>query len=233
VRYGVIAPMPMELRAVVKAFGLAPGETGDLEGHIGTVGSSEVVAITSGMGTESATAATERLLAGAEIDHVVVVGVVGGMGPSVAVRDLIVPEKVTDWPDGREFHPTPLGEIAPSGWIVTSDQFGYPPDVAARMIDEGVVGVEMETAAIAAVCEAQGRPWTAFRGVSDRGDDETVEWDLIALANPDGTPNVAASLKYVARHPGRLPKLVAMGRDALAAARAAAEAAAAACSATH
>jgi adenosylhomocysteine nucleosidase len=233
VRYGVLAPMPMELKAVVKAFGLVPGAAGELEGHVGTAGGAEVLAITTGMGMAAATEATERLLAGADIDHVVVSGIAGGIGPSVAVRDLVVPDKVTDHPEGREFHPTPLGEIAPSGWIVTSDQFGYPPDQVARMIEDGVVGLEMETAAIAAVCEAQGRPWTAFRGISDRGDDETVDWNLIELANPDGTPNKSASLKYLARHPGRVPKLMAMGKDALAAAEAAAEAAAAACSATY
>ncbi len=228
-RYGVVAPMPMELKAVVKAFGLRQGETGDLEGHIGTVGGSEVVAITSGMGTESATAATERLLGGAEIDHVLVVGIAGGVGPSVAVRDLVVPEVVADWPEGREYHPAPLGPVAPAGRIVTSDDWGYPPEVMAGMIDDGVVGVDMETASVAAVCEAQGRPWTAFRAISDRADDETVAWDLISLANPDGTPNVGASLRYLARHPSRAPKLAAMGRDATAAAKAAADAAAAAC----
>ena len=135
-RYGVIAPMPMELRAVVKAFGLARGEVGDLKGHTGTVGDCEVVAITSGMGTELATAATQRLLDGAEIDHVLVVGIAGGVGPKVAVRDLVVPEVVTDWPEGREYRPTPLGEVAPSGWIVTSDEYGYEPEVVAAQIAE-------------------------------------------------------------------------------------------------
>jgi adenosylhomocysteine nucleosidase len=151
----------------------------------------------------------------------------------VAVRDLVVPEVVTDWPEGREYHPTPLGARAPSGRLVTSDEYGYDPEVVAGMIDVGVVAVDMETAAVAAVCEAQGTPWTAFRAISDRADDDTVDEAVLGLANADGSPNLGAALRYIARRPWRLPRLAALGRDAAAAARAAAEAAAAACSATH
>ena len=71
-RFGVLAPMPSELRPVVKAFGLRRGRSGSLEGHVGRAGEADVVATTTGIGTELATTAAQRMLDRGEVDHVVV-----------------------------------------------------------------------------------------------------------------------------------------------------------------
>lgn len=228
-RFGVLAPMPSELRPVVKAFGLRPGRCGAVEGQVGRVGDAEVVATTSGIGTALGAAAAERLLDGALVDHVVVVGIAGGIGPSVRVADLVVPGVVADWPDGREHRAAPLGRLAASGTIVTSDEYGYGPEVVAEFIARGVLAVDMETAAVAAVCVARGVPWSAVRAVSDRADDDTVDHEVIGLVRPDGSPDLGRVVGHLARRPWRIARLAALGRDATAAARAAARAAAAAC----
>lgn len=228
-RFGILAPMPSELRPVVKAFRLGRGRHGDVDGHVGRIGAADVLATTTGIGTERATTATRRLLAAGGIDHVVVVGIAGAIGPTRAVPDLVIPEVVVDWPEGREHRPAPLGSLAGQGTIVTSDEYGYAPDVIADFVAHGVVAVDMETVAVAEVCEAAGVPWSAVRAISDRADDETVNQDVIGLVKPDGSPDLGRSLRYLARHPGRLPHLAALGRDATAAARAAARAAADAC----
>ena len=54
---------------------------------------------------------------------------------------------------------------------------------------------------------------------------------MITLVKPDGSPDLGRSLRYLIRHPGRISRLAALGRDASAAARVAATAAAAACAA--
>ena len=221
--------MPSELKPVVAAFDLQEEVLGDLAAHTATRGDDRFVAAMTGIGTERAASAAERLLASVDVDHLLVIGIAGGIGPSVAIRDLVVPDVVTGWPDRTPFRPSPLGDLEPAGTIVTSDEYGYEPEVVAGFVDEGVVAVDMETAAIAAVCAAREVPWTAFRAISDRADDDTVDDDVIGLANPDGTPNLKASLRYLARHPGRLPALARLARDATAAAKAAAEAAARAC----
>jgi adenosylhomocysteine nucleosidase len=224
--------MPSELRPVVKAFGLRRGRSGTLDGHIGQAGEADVVATTTGIGTEPATAATRRMLDGGRVDHVVVVGIAGAIGPTVAVRDLVIPELVVDWPEGREHRPAPLGPLVGAGTIVTSDEYGYPPEVIADFVARGVVAVDMETVAVARVCAEAGVPWSVVRAISDRADDETVDQEVISLVKPDGSPDLGQSLRYLVRHPGRISRLAALGRDASAAARAAASAAATAC-ATH
>ena len=230
-RFGVLAPMPSELRPVVKAFGLRRGRAGSLDGHVGRVGEADVVATTTGIGTELATAAARRMLDGGDVDHVVVVGIAGAIGPTSVVPDVIVPEVVVDWPELREHRPAPLGGLVGAGTIVTSDEYGYPPEVIADFIARGVVAVDMETVAVARVCVDAGVPWSAVRAISDRADDDTVDQDVISLVKPDGSPDLGRSLRYVVRHPGRISRLAALGRDASAAARAAATAAAAACAA--
>lgn len=230
-RFGVLAPMPSEMRPVVKAFGLRRGRAGSLDGQVGRVGGADVVATTTGIGTELATAAARRMLDGGDVDHVVVVGIAGAIGPTSVVPDVIVPEVVVDWPELREHRPAPLGDLVGAGTIVTSDEYGYPPEVIEDFIARGVVAVDMETVAVARVCVDAGVPWSAVRAISDRADDDTVDQDVISLVKPDGSPDLGRSLRYVVRHPGRISRLAALGRDASAAARAAATAAAAACAA--
>jgi adenosylhomocysteine nucleosidase len=225
-RFGVLAPMPSELRPVVKAFGLAKGTRGTLDGHVGTVGTHDVIATTTGIGTERATAAITRMLDHGEVDHVVVVGIAGGIGPTSPVGTLVVPEAVEDWPHARSFVPAPLGGLRAEGIIVTSDEYGYDPEVVNGFLGRGVVAVDMETVAVAKVCVERGVPWSAVRAISDPADDDTVAPDVIGLVKPDGSPDVGRAIRYVLRHPGRIPHLAAMGRDATAAATAAAKAAA-------
>jgi hypothetical protein len=88
-----------------------------------------------------------------------------------------------------------------------------------------VLAIDMETAAVAAVCERRGRPWSVFRALSDRAGDPLVGADVLALAGEDGEPDLAAVFRFLLRRPWRLPLLVRLGRDSSRATRAAAAAA--------
>jgi len=227
VRVGVLAPMKSELRPVVKAFGLKPAEIGGVSVHTGSVGNADVVATTTGIGTALATAATERLLGLGAFDRVMVVGIAGSVGPSVGIGDIVIPEVVVDGPGGAEYRPAPIAGPAPRGSIVTSDDFIVDLDRLAKLIEEGVIAVDMETGSIAAVCAARGIAWSAVRAISDRAEDGDVE--MVKLAKADGTPDGGAIARYFVRHPGRIPYMLKVGRGAMLAAKNAATTAAHAC----
>ncbi|MGH9079770.1 MAG: hypothetical protein ACRDYE_06810, partial [Acidimicrobiales bacterium] len=95
---------------------------------------------------------------------------------------------------------------------------------------DGVVSLDMETAAIAEVCERQGIPWSVFRTISDRVTDGTLDEEVFHLSNQDGTPNIKAIAAYLARHPGRLPAMARMAKEVKLATDRAADAAIAAVS---
>src|SRR5436309_517990 len=93
----VLAPMPLELDAIVTAFGLAS----DAEGSpfTGRVGGSDVTAIHIGMGPPLTRVATSRLLDEADagqrrVDHVMIAGICGGLDPDLEVGSLVNPERL-------------------------------------------------------------------------------------------------------------------------------------------
>jgi hypothetical protein len=93
-----------------------------------------------------------------------------------------------------------------------------------------VVSLDMETAAIADVCEQRGIPWSVFRVISDRATDGSIDQEVFRLSNQDGTANGAAVARYFLRHPGRIPQMAQLARAAKLATEAAADAAIRACS---
>ena len=83
-----------------------------------------------------------------------------------------------------------------------------------------------------AVAELLGPDVTAVGigvpSIIDRATDGSVDDEVFHLSRQDGTPDPAAVLRYVVRHPGRVPGLARMARGAgLATARAATAAVAA------
>ena len=229
VRVAMLAPMRPELAPLVKKIPLHRVEGDPAYSHIGTIGDVEVVAAITGIGTRPATEVAERVLSAVDIDHMMIVGIAGGVGPSVEIGDLAVPEVVTVEAGGPEYRATPLG-ITPHGTIITSDQFGYEPDEIQQFIKRGVIGVDMETASIAAVCAKHNTPWTAFRGISDRGDDDTVDKRVLELGGTDGSVNFPALIRYLLPAPWRIRHLANLARGTKLATNAAADAAIAACS---
>lgn len=225
-RVAILAPMRPELRPVVRVLGLRRGG-GDLPDlHRGTRGGLEVFAATTGIGMGPAARVAERLLDRGPFERVLVVGIAGGIGPGVTVGDLVVPELVVDLASGAEHRPSPLGEGVPRGVLATSDELVVDREAVARLERRGVVAVDMETAAIAAVCERRGCAWSVFRGISDRADDGSVDPAILALAGPDGDGDPAAVARFVLTRPWRIPRLVRLARGMRAAADVAARAAA-------
>lgn len=229
VRDGTLAffcAMPIEVKPVVRAMGLQRARIGADPGWVGGLGNRRVVAVVSGMGTELAGAATERLLAAEDVALVVVMGISGGIDDRTPIGTVIRPALVIDGATGTEHRPLGIGGPR-RGALWTTDVLtpaAELPGLRAR----GVVGLDMETAAVASVCEQQGVDWTSFRALSDRPADH-IDDEVFAMSNQDGTPNVRQVVRYVSRHPTRVPALARMGRRVQVATERATFAALAAC----
>jgi adenosylhomocysteine nucleosidase len=221
--------MPMEIRPLVKKLSLTKSQIGEATVHTGTLGGGEVVAIVTGMGTKLATEGTERLLDAVEVDRVVVVGITGAVENETPIGTLILPEVVVDSATGTEHRPTPLGEGTPHGKMWTTDQLLTEHDVIAGLRAQGVVSLDMETAAIAEVCERRGIPWSVFRVISDRATDGSLDEEVFHLSHQDGTPNGPAIARYFLKHPTRVARMAELAKGAKLAAETAADAAIRAC----
>jgi nucleoside phosphorylase len=222
-RVAFLAPMRLELRPLVRPLGLGRADAVGL--RPGALGPVEVVAARTGIGPRAAARTTERLLDSIPVDHVVIVGIAGGIGRGVSVGDLVVPERVLDLAAGTEHRPSALGDTPPRGMLVTSDGLLTDRDAIARLEQRGAVAIDMETSAVAAVCERRGCPWSVFRAISDRADDGSIDPAIFGLAAPDGGADLPALVRFLLARPWRIPQLVRLGRDSKLAAHTAAAAA--------
>lgn len=177
-------------------------------GYAGRIGERPVVAVVSGMGTSLAHAATIRLLDAVDVEWVIVVGIAGAIENQTPIGTLVLPQLVINGADGSEHRPTPLrvglGHMA-HGKLWTSDELLLDPALHADLRADGVLALDMETAAVAKVCDERGVPWSVVRAISDRAGDGSVDAEIVGLSHPDGRPNFSAVTRYLVRHPGALP----------------------------
>ena len=224
-----VCAMPMELTPLARELELEEADVDGVSLHRGALDGRDVVAIVTGMGTELATAAIERLLEAVEVEHVFVVGITGALENETPIGTVVLPEVVVLGVSGREHRPTRLGDAEHQGRMWTADILTTDLGAVAELREQGVVALEMETAAIAHACEQRGIPWSVFRAISDRAGDDLVDPEVFATSNQDGTANEAALTAYLEKYPERIPMLIQLAEDStLAAERAAAAAVAAA-----
>ncbi len=225
--------MPLEMDAIVRAFDLrADGEAAGAP-WTGRVGDSDVTAVHIGMGPPLTRQATRRLLdtttGRRRVDHVMIAGICGGLHPELAVGTLINPEVVVDHASGATYRHTPPGTEPPEGKLVTTEGVSLDVELSRRFFDEGCYAVDMETSAVAEVCEHHGCDWSVYRCIGDRYFDGLLDARLVALSNPDGSADVAAATRLLEEEPDLLPKLQQLSHDSTLAARLAAEAAVRGC----
>ena len=219
--------MPMELAPLRRRMtGRSPFPALGARGVSGRLAGVEIVATTVGVGTRAAIEASERLLASASVPLVVVVGIAGASAPHLRVGDVVVPETVIHGPANTTHTSVLLGVagLDRMGTILTDDELLVDAEAVAAVHRRGIAAMDMETGAIASVCERHGVPWTAFRAISDTVD-RPVDKEVMTMLSRDGTPNVGAALRFIARHPHRIPHLVSLARDGAKACEAAAAAA--------
>ena len=212
-RIAVVAAMRNELKPFTRRV---------TDGHIGDADVSGTVI---GIGPALARSSTEQLLDAGPVDHVVMIGIAGGVGPTVKIGDVVVPEVVLD-ADGGEHRPVALPGTSPHGLMRTSGNIDVTDAEVAALRESGVIALDMETAAVGAVCEERGVPWSVVRAISDHTDDGFVDSRVLAMTNSDGSPNMKNVARYVLPRPWKLVQLSKLAKGAGLATRASADAAA-------
>ena len=214
--------MAMELRPIVKRLGVRSSTVEGTKVFVGRQGTVEIIVSQLGVGPTVAAGTTERLLDQFPVDHVVVSGIAGGIAPTSTIGKVIVPEVLLDVKSGRELRPSALGGTVMEGKVGTVDELIVDPSRLARLVDQGVVALEMESTGVGSVCEDRGVPWSVVRVISDRPDDGYTDAPVLGTLRPDGSADLWAALRLMAAKPSRIPGLVRLGRDSsMAAARAA------------
>jgi adenosylhomocysteine nucleosidase len=217
--------MRPELKAIVQSFDLKPTADDPVFTHSGTAGAWEVASLVTGMGPSLAREATQKALAAGPFDHVMVVGIAGGLDPALPVGSLMVPIRVQLYPDGPEYRTHPLPPRQAAGGLMTTEGLFDADDVWQPILERGFGAVDMEAAGVAEVCESAGVPWSVYRGISDRPDEHIVDQAVFSLSKPDGSADPVALAKYLARDPRRAKALAHLNRCMQTAATLAADAA--------
>ena len=138
------------------------------------------------MGPGPAATATARLLdsaasEGTPVDHVMVVGICGGLDPGIDVGTVLAPERVVDHTTGDTYRPAPTTGGDRTGALVTTECVHVDDGLSRRLLADGALGVDMESAAVARVCEERRRPWSVHRCISDRWVDGLLDPRVVAL----------------------------------------------------
>jgi adenosylhomocysteine nucleosidase len=217
--------MKPELKAIVRSFDLKPTAEDPVFTYSGRAGAWEVASLVTGMGPRLAREATQKALAAGPFDHVMVVGIAGGLDPALPVGSLMVPSRVQLYPDGPEYRAHPLPSREAAGGLMTTDGLFDGEDIWRPILERGFGAVDMEAAGVAEVCEAAGVRWSVYRGISDRPDEHIVDQAVFSLSKADGSADPVALAKYLARDPRRAKALAHLNRCMQTAATLAADAA--------
>jgi nucleoside phosphorylase len=229
----VLAPMPLEMDAITKAFGLQAADGSPESAWTGQVGQCDVTAVHIGMGPPLTRLALERLFDQCQpgyrpIDHVMNAGICGGLDPSRQVGTLVNPEHIIEHSTGMSYEHHPPGDAPQDGILITTDEATLDHDRSRRFFEQGYIAVDMESAAVADLCGARGIPWSIYRCIGDRYMDGLLDERVIAATNPDGSGNMEEIARLL-EDPQIAANLERLGRETHLAARLAAEAAVRGC----
>ncbi len=171
--------------------------------------SPSIIAAFTGVGPDRAGDFTRNLLEHHAPGLVCIAGLAGGLAPDLRMGQVIAPGEVIDGRDGRAFTPSVTGDE--TTLVTVAKSAGTPDEKAVVREHFDADAVDMETAAIAAVCEEAGVPWLCLRAISDRAN-ETLPARWLGLVDATGRSRTKSAAGYALRRPGRIAGLLRIDR---------------------
>lgn len=163
-----------------------------------------------GIGARRAGESMRRLLAEHRPDRVLLVGFSGALTPDLAVGEVVGGQSVVHV-DGRTWQLAGPKTQRCGPLLCVDDVVDDPAKKSEIGRRFNALAVDMESTAVAEVCQNAQIRLTILRAISD-GVDDALPPDLAGLVHPDGRANLMGVITYLVRHPNRLPALLSLGR---------------------
>jgi adenosylhomocysteine nucleosidase len=172
-----------------------------------------------GGGTAVGAESAARELVGQGATALVSFGLAGGLDPALRPGDVVVPSFLLV--DGLRLptNPTLLGKASDGTLLCGQVAVANAADKRYLFEMTGAASVDLESGAVARVAMEHGLPFAALRAICDPAERSLPSAALAAL-DARGTIGLLRVVRSVAAHPGQLPTLLALARDAAAARRA-------------
>jgi len=217
---GIVAALPMEmgylvdkLRRVRKYHAASmPVIEGELDGKI-------VAIAIGGMGRDAARRAAGILLDGHRPSWILSAGFAGALNPALTRNELTLPSEVID-PEGRGFaipQPEALGGGVrhAKGRLLTVDRVILDADEKQALHrTTGADLVDMESSAVAALCEQRLVRFLSVRIVSDDAG-TTLPPEIAAILTKSGSYRIGAALRAVWNRPSSIKDFWTLHEQAL------------------
>ncbi len=223
---GLIVAMPIEAEYILNKMDSYEVSTfGELKFYKGTLNSTPLVMMLSGIGKVNAAYATTIMLNKFDINVVVSTGIVGGLGKLKTLTKM-VPDKFCQHDMDTSPIGDPVGLIsginkiyfdadtnataclkkalpdAVGGTLASGDQFISNNAQTTRIVSEfNASACDMEAGAIAHVCYMSKTPFCSIKVVSDSGDDgaSITYQELMVLASKINGDAVASAISDLAQ----------------------------------
>jgi len=199
---GIIAALKEEIEPLVESMqDVETSKWGRRSVHQGRIGDCHVVAMAGGVGKVKAAACTQYLIDRFSLDALICTGVAGAVNPRLQTGDVVISEKTLqhDFDPGdpellKKFRKRwvqadaglvklareaarelGLADRCHAGKVLTGDQ-AIVSQERRRWLWKTFRGdcVDMESAAVAQVCQMNGVPWVIVRAISDSAEEDSI-----------------------------------------------------------
>jgi len=164
-----------------------------------------------GIGRLNAEKSVRSFLAASSPELVLTCGFAGGLNPDLKLGDVVF-EPAGPATNNQKLTEALLNAGAKPVKIFCADRIATTVAEKKKLRDEtGADAVEMESAAIHAVCAGQGIPCATVRVISDTAG-EDLPLDFNALSKPDKNLDFGKLFLAIARSPGKIGALMELQR---------------------